>query len=558
MPLSPAPSRVNRQFTDRESFIEAFDETLAAVDPARYDVLVYYGVGGIGKTALRKHLGNHLDAQQDPARWATVNFELAANRNPDNALFLARNALQRKYKFRFPSFDLAYAVYWERTHPQIPLARKELPFLQEGDLLSDVILAVKDVPGLGLVTRLPKAVAKLGGAAQRWWTRRGRADLQELASLDDGEILDRLSRFWAGDLADALAVTGERVVLFLDTYEALWEGKRLEHLRFSLDEWVRQWILHLPGVLWVIAGREKLHWEEWNAEWAQHLHQHLVGKLADEDARRFLLTAGVHDEAVADAIIEGAEGVPFYLDVALDTFSQITAQRTPTPDDFARAPRKVIDRFLKYLDRPERETLNVLSAARAWDRALFEQLVTAFQTGYPPTALPELRRFSFIEDVDVEGEDAGPRWTMHALMRRGLQEHWAEENVAAVHQHLFDHYTATLENLDHRTLDETQRSALGEAFYHGRHVLEPEAFIAWFRQADDAFQQGAQWRLLIPLQEELAGVVEAAYGAEHEQTASALHNLADLYYQQANYEQAEPLYQRSLTIKEQALGPDHP
>ena len=219
---------------------------------------------------------------------------------------------------------------------------------------------------------------------------------------------------------------------------------------------------------------------------------------------------------------------------------------------------QVIDRFLKYLHRPERETINVLSAARAWDRALFEQLVTAFQTGYPPTALPELRRFSFIEDVDVEGDDAGPRWTMHALMRRGLQEQWAEENVKAVHQHLFDHYAATLENLDHRTLDETQRSALGEAFYHGRHVLEPEAFIAWFRQADDAFQQGAQWRLLIPLQEELAGVVEAAYGAEHKQTAYALNNLADLYQQQANYDQAEPLYQRSLQIKEQALGPDHP
>ena len=38
----------------------------------------------------------------------------------------------------------------------------------------------------------------------------------------------------------------------------------------------------------------------------------------------------------------------------------------------------------------------------------------------------------------------------------------------------------------------------------------------------------------------------------------ALHELADLYKAQGKYEQAEPLYQRSLAIKEKALGKDHP
>ncbi len=555
-PESPT-IKADRPFVDREDFIAAFERALETLDPAGYRVLVFYGVGGIGKTALRKHLGQVLDARGD-VRWAELDFTPAAHRNPDNALFLVRNELQRKYTFRFPSFDIAYAFFWERTNPQTPLARADFPFLEEGDVLAEVIEAVGDVPGVGLVTKIPRAVARLGRKTKAWWTKRGRADLQELASLGTDEILDRLPMFWAADLNAALAVTGERVVLFLDTYEALWEGKRQEHYRFTVDAWVREWILQTPGVLWVLAGRERLYWQELDAAWTPVLDQHLVGELADEDARRFLQAAGVRDEALLAVLVEGAEGVPFYLDLALDTYARIAAQRAPAADDFGRTPREVMDRFLRYLDRTERETLNVLSVARTWDQALFEALVTRFHTGYPPTALPALCRFSFVEEVTVEEEGGGPAWTMHALMRKGLQEHGAPELVQAVHRALFERYDGSLQHLDHRALGEAERRALEEAFYHGRHVLEPPDFIAWFRRTDDAYKQGARWRLLIPLQEELAGMVEATYGPEHEQTGYALHNLADLYNRQARYAEAEPLYARSLSIKEQALGADHP
>jgi tetratricopeptide (TPR) repeat protein len=37
-----------------------------------------------------------------------------------------------------------------------------------------------------------------------------------------------------------------------------------------------------------------------------------------------------------------------------------------------------------------------------------------------------------------------------------------------------------------------------------------------------------------------------------------LNNLALLYKTQGKYGQAEPLYKRSLAIREKALGPDHP
>ena len=47
-------------------------------------------------------------------------------------------------------------------------------------------------------------------------------------------------------------------------------------------------------------------------------------------------------------------------------------------------------------------------------------------------------------------------------------------------------------------------------------------------------------------------------GLEHFLVADALDGLALLYNEQKKYELAEPLFQRALHIREQALGPQHP
>ncbi len=57
----------------------------------------------------------------------------------------------------------------------------------------------------------------------------------------------------------------------------------------------------------------------------------------------------------------------------------------------------------------------------------------------------------------------------------------------------------------------------------------------------------------------LAALNEAEkFGEQDPRLATSLNNLAVLYYAQGKYAQAEPLYQRSLAIREKALGPEHP
>ncbi len=53
-------------------------------------------------------------------------------------------------------------------------------------------------------------------------------------------------------------------------------------------------------------------------------------------------------------------------------------------------------------------------------------------------------------------------------------------------------------------------------------------------------------------------IKEKCLGEDHSSVAITLNNLGELYRQQSRYDEAEPLYKRSLVIREDKLGKDHP
>ncbi len=68
----------------------------------------------------------------------------------------------------------------------------------------------------------------------------------------------------------------------------------------------------------------------------------------------------------------------------------------------------------------------------------------------------------------------------------------------------------------------------------------------------------AAYDLAEPLYQRTLSIFEKALGPDHPSVGTSLNNLAGLYRAQGKYDLAEPLYQRSLSIREKALGPDHP
>jgi tetratricopeptide (TPR) repeat protein len=371
--------------------------------------------------------------------------------------------------------------------------------------------------------------------------------------MEASQIAERLPMFWASDLKDFLAAKGGKAVLFLDTYEALTETERSEGKLYQQDEWVRELVAHLPDVLWVICGREMLRWAELDSDWKDSLSQHIVGGLADEDARQFLESCGIENRTIADTIVQGSTGLPYYLDLAVDTY--LAAGRRgvrPQASDFAHAPAEVFTRFLRHLTQAEIETLKVLAIPRFWDIALFESLVTRFNTGYPLTAFSDLCRFSFINTA-AEPEVC----TMQQLMRQSLQEHASPELVKRVHRVLFETYAGRLEGINVSSITVRQRTALAEAFYHGRAVLPAREFFQWFRKPAEQFYRAAQWQLLVPLYDQVERDLEKELGSEHPDVADGLDALAGVLYKQGKYAESEPLQRRALATREKVFGPEH-
>ena len=62
----------------------------------------------------------------------------------------------------------------------------------------------------------------------------------------------------------------------------------------------------------------------------------------------------------------------------------------------------------------------------------------------------------------------------------------------------------------------------------------------------------------VPIAQQVLAIREKTLGRDHPDVATALNNLATLYFNQSRYPDAEPLYQRALAIDEKTLGRDHP
>ncbi|MCX6841728.1 MAG: tetratricopeptide repeat protein [candidate division WOR-3 bacterium] len=587
MPLDPKHTpkgdrpAAERQFVGREEFIAPANAALQQ-QPQRTDplVLVYYGGAGIGKSRLRRELTKQMAA--DPGvLTATLDFDIPIFRQPETALLTLRNAIRETYKVRFPSFDLAYAIYWQKTHAESPLGDDLRPLLEPGSLIAQLLDDTGKLPLVGLVPRIAALAAKsLESSTPRppdsflsdWWERRGERELEDLPQMEPGTIVEQLPKLWAADLKDYLksgssesgvgssetggdspisAPHSRSAVLFIDTYEGLWETGSTEADFFKRDEWVRGLVKQLSEVLWIVCGRQKLRWEEVETDWGKALSQRQLGALPDKSARRFLESCDITNGQIQDAIVKGSQGVPHYLDLAVDTV-QSSKFLVHSSKFQGSGPDELVAEFTRQLDQPEIDTLNVLSATRFWYYGLFENLMTKYQTGYPLTAYDDLSRFSFVS----EGAAPGTR-TMHQLMREALQESQSPELRKRVHLFLHKLYAKQLAGLNVKNITDLHRTALTEAFYHGRQAKSAAELWTWFEAALTVFDAAGQYRLLTPLLQDVVQSLETELGPNHPSVAESLFRLAKVFSEQGEYDEAEPLYRRALAIFEREHGPEH-
>ena len=585
---NPKP-RAERIFTDRVEPKEAFLKALGNLNQKDYSVLAFYGVGGIGKTGLKEHFWDMIQKDEklkNKIIYSYYDFEKDQNFTPSEVYKKLADRFSINFKVKFSAFSLAYLIYLKKQNPNFEFKKETLPFLEESDIISSAVMFLSENAGsvaelaTKLVGYLYKKFADIINPTLK-------SELEKLEIKEHYEIAQELPRFFAYDLEQFKEKNPDKkVVIFLDTYELLCKKQKNDGDTLKQDEWVRNFIAQNEKILFVIGGRERLIWDlddEDGNEWNKYLDQHILEELSSDDCRYFLNHCGITDTKIQDNIIKCSCGVPFYLDICIEIY-----ESNDGTENFENLKQnKVAERLLRYLDRSERATLELLSVANYFDKEIFKLIIDKFSTGYPATMINELAKFSFISQNDG-------RYYIQRLMKECLKNQCDTELKSEVHKLLFDYFNAKLSDLSVQTACGYYMEFINEAFYHKENIDGIENAIDWLLEKFEIyFEAGVSFHfidILLNLADrnidyKLADIFnniglayanianytkaidyllkaleinKGIFGENHPDTAAYYNNLGSCYISLGIYNKAIEYHLRALEIKKEIFGENHP
>jgi hypothetical protein len=418
--------KIGELFTDRQTEAQTFRDTLAAFrrtldeghgesDVDRHNVISFYGLGGIGKSALSQRLeqwvhgGLPLDSGWGPvpltrvAATARLDLHNSVGQVDILAILLALRAGVAPLRRSWPVFDLAFAAYWSALRPGEALPSFGNSKSLEEIVSETVVDAIGDLSSLvDIVSATPTSLGVRSIRMLLQLVRRQR-DLRLgidafpgfkkllLRCADEPAPTDPrpdIAREIAGLLAWEIARIEPTplVVVFIDTFERLASDPR------RVSESNLNGLIHeLPNILFVLTGRDFVDWADpsrvelpWRGPeiWPTLRlgakggpRQHLVGRLSDQDTRsiveraRSVLSLPMSDEIVAE-LVEASAGLPQYIDLACQvaiTVKQNGTGRQVTVDDVSGSLGSLVMRVLDDVPPDEQRAIRAAALFRAFD-----------------------------------------------------------------------------------------------------------------------------------------------------------------------------------------------
>lgn len=394
-----AKTQAVRKFTDREAPIEAFGHALRRYlsNDRRLQVLTYYGVGGIGKTSLLRHLQG--EAADSSIERVSIGLESPQYASPADCLL----AIRQQLRAPCPSFEYALARFYAINGRSLRDITRDA--VDRDSLLFDLAEMAADLAEVVAPARLVKRLWDLGDEKLRRYIGSFRNLFEEIDQLADEDVGPRLPYYLGLELERHVHTSGAKLVFFIDTHEAMLDRERFRSTKQGGDEWLKELIGCTENGLYVIAGREYLKWADENPEWSPHIEQHALGELSDTDADYFLSLIPVREAGIRKAIIDTAHGVPLYLDLCASIYliKKANGERL-RQQDFRLAENEVIRRFLAHLDPEQEQALRAACVPEIFDYTLFGALLRDLNIGFPLTLFGEFCSTSYTECVQTDPE----------------------------------------------------------------------------------------------------------------------------------------------------------
>lgn len=492
-----------KEFTDRELPKETFNRNLDELsedllsesvdlleEKKKYRVLVYYGIGGIGKTSLKNELKKSiLDNPLNSTVALEIDFREIRSRECANGLLDLYNSLRinNNGKLNFPHFEIAYAMYFRKRNPDIVYNQKEDSSMKLVDLGLRFfgLTSIVDFGISAFLTKegINKVYEKVKGLAL------DKDRKEDLIAFNEKSLVDMeadLILFFADDLNNSLKKKNHsKVVVFIDTFEALLGNESSNLKKNEKAMWVKELILNLPAVLFVITGRDKINWGE---DWEPYLDQHLISELAPEYSVSFLDKCGIEEDEIKQRIVNYSGGHPYYLDLSVDTyFSLKNENKQPNVNDFGTTKKEILERFITSLSAIELELLKVMSVPNFYNNDIFKYLIEKFNISYSFTQFDYFNQYSFVNFNSTLN-----RYTIHQLMRIGMEEYMIEHNASNSSPTFFELINEKLFEYFEECYESDKKANVYECIYHRLRLGKPDTFFDWLNTEKINFMKELQ------------------------------------------------------------------
>jgi tetratricopeptide (TPR) repeat protein len=607
MPIAPPTEKTVKPnalelFTDRVGERQLLSKLLGPVPTLNLGLTFlltqFYGVGGIGKSMLCRHA-----------------CEIATNDFKDEVRVVATSFDDNRWNegaaFTDVSAELCRGLVEQKIIPRLTVALLSLHGQQtgrNGEVVGGVdagwelaFTAMENgadltgIPGMGMVVKSARWVrdrAHRKGLRQEL-NDRGLWPEEQYGKLNIADLDKKLASALYWDLLGWLKENPEKHVrLLLDGFERLQSSERREDSQRRLQEFIG----YFAGpnerdccdrFRTVIFGRNQLRWDQIYEDptWLNYWNLHLLGGLAESDAREFLrktrtwLTS--HGQsALADALVKYEDKVldateetkggqrffyPFYLNLAVELVERV--RQSGKELELGRAPSELQDRFFRYLEQGELRALMILALSEVFDERLFDWLAKERLIDYPQHSFhSQLRReHSYLEAIEGSEGD----WRFHRLMENALQARWQstpeiKREGGNLFKRLLDYYGTPLLAKPER--DWTEADV--ESWRRGMEIIVkqgPELELLTYEEWKpllEAKPWSAEYYRCdvcrVDFTRRLLRAEERMLGLEHPDTLASVADLGHLVEQYGDYTSAEALYQRALEGRNKVLGSEHP
>jgi hypothetical protein len=509
MPLEPKFRRTSgrdRLFVDREDVMAVFAEQWLRVGngPVVFNPV---GVGGVGKSRILRQLREHACQGK---RTAVLDLQIPAMRQQEDALAVLRIELSR-HGVRFDRFDIGYAVLWQRLHPHLQINQADLPFIEESQILSDIIDAASGLSVFGTALSLMQLLNKAATGVKRKRRIHGDETLSQLDELSNQDLVEAVTFLFAEDLRESSSE--QHYSIFVDAYEALSPSPLRTARSAMADIWLRDLIAQLDRGVTVVASREPLRWVLDNPDWRPAIRTVHIGALPMDARVELLASCGVTEAREQIEIASASAGLPFYLNLAIDTRAQslgIRMERVVSHEDILR-------RFLQHVGDREARVLELLASCRIFDFEIFQTVARRFSLPDDRLTWEALSAYSFVYPA---GEH---HLRLHQLMRDSLQARLAPSVRVDLASMLHELWRGRARSHSAASQDAAAALSYREQVYHGLQAGQI-ASVEILAAADAAFRFGgraASDGILGDLQRHLNGRSDPSTD-ELEQTAACL------------------------------------